>query len=128
MAWGRAADHDVGEVYSSVPPPSLRDLSSLAAFYQLFSMLGVFLLPFSSRTMEKTRYTEENTGPKVWKEIKKKKMEGGGVLPKRAWVEKDGRGGGKGQKECELLVWRDQSLRESSATMTQSPEDVNRLR
>lgn len=80
MAWGRAADHDVGEVYSSVPPPSLRDLSYLAAFYQLFSMLGVFLLPFSSRTMEKTRYTEENTGPKVWKERKKKKMEEGGFF------------------------------------------------
>lgn len=77
MAWGRATNHGVGEVYSLVPPPSLRDLSLLAAFYQLFSMLGVSLLPFSSRTMEKTCYTEENTGPRVWEERKKKKKKEG---------------------------------------------------
>lgn len=74
MAWGSATNHDVGEVYSLVPPPSFGDLSFLAAVYQLSSML-VFLLPFSSRTMEKTRHTEENTGPRVWEGRKKKKME-----------------------------------------------------
>lgn len=127
MARGSATNHDVGEVYSLVPPPSLGDPSSLAAVYQLSSMLGVFLLPQSSRTMEKTRHTEENTGPRMWEGRKKKKMEERGEVSQRgAWVEKMGEGG-KGQKEYELLVWRDQSLRESSVTMTQSPEDVNRL-
>lgn len=123
MAWGGATNHGVGEVYSLVPPPSLRDLSWLAAFYQLFSMLGVSLLPFSSRIMEKTSYTEGNTGPRVWEERKKKKegsaKEGRG---REGWE----RGGGR--VECEVLIWRDQSLRESSDTAAQSPEDANRLR
>lgn len=93
MAWGSATNHDVGEVYSLVPPPSLRDLFSLAAVYQLSSMLGVFLLPFASRTMEKKRHTEENTGPTVWEGRKKKKMEERGEVSQRGtWVEKMGEG------------------------------------
>lgn len=128
MAWGSATNHHVGEVYSLVASASLRDLSSLAEFYQLSSMLGVFLLPFASRTMKKTRYTEENTGPRVWEGRKKKEMEERGGSPKEGLGREGWERGGKGQKEYELLVWRDQSLRESSVTMTQSPEDVNRLR
>lgn len=44
------------------------------------------------------RYTEENAGPRVWEERKRKKMEESRSLPKRAWVEKDGKGEGKGRK------------------------------